>query len=46
MTTAPTTLLRTHDLCAGYNGNVSLNGTTYYIQSEYSNYYSACAWST
>lgn len=32
------------DICAGSNGNVSLNGTTYYIQSEYSNRTSTCRW--
>lgn len=33
------------DICAGNNGNVTLNGVSYYIQSEYSNKYSACRWS-
>ncbi len=33
------------DICAGSNGNVTLNGTSYYIQSEYSNRYSACRFS-
>lgn len=33
------------DICAGDNGYVTLNGTQYYIQAEYSNKYSACRWS-
>jgi len=33
------------DLCAGYDGNVSLNGHSYNIQREYSNKYHGCTFS-
>jgi hypothetical protein len=33
------------DICASARGYVGLNGTTYYIQSEYSNYSHACKFS-
>ena len=32
-------------LSGGWDGGYNLNGTTYYIQSEYSNRYSACRFS-
>ena len=33
------------DICASSRGSVGLNGTTYYIQTEYSNYSHACKFS-
>lgn len=33
------------DICRSYYGNVGLNGTTYDIQKEWSNRYSACSFS-